>query len=117
MLDDGDLGGVDHRLDEAGAAAGNDDVDDATEGAEGRDGFAVREGKERDGFGGQASGAQAGRERLRQRDIRVNRFAAAAEHATVAGLQTEGGGVDGDVRARFEDDGNEADGDAAANDA
>ena len=52
VLDDGDLGGVDHRLDEARAAAGDDDVDDAAEGSERRHGFAVGEGKQRNGFGG-----------------------------------------------------------------
>ena len=117
VLDDGDLGVIDHRLDEAGSAAGDDDVDDAAQGAEGGHGFAVGEGQERDGLGGQAGGAQAGRERLRQRDVRVDRLAAAAEHAAVAGLQAEGGGVDGDVGTRFEDDGDEADRDAAADDA
>ena len=61
--------------------------------------------------------AQAGGEGFREGEIGVDRFAAAAEYAAVAGLQTEGGGVDGDVGTRFEDDRDEADRDAAADDA
>ena len=43
VLDDGDLRGIHHRLDQTGAAPRDDDVNNPAEGAEGRNSFTVGE--------------------------------------------------------------------------
>ena len=100
MTGHGRLG--DHGLDEVGAAARDEQVDQAAGGHQRADG-AVAALEEADGVGGQALAREA---RAQHRDggaVGVGGGAAAAQDDGVAALEAEAGGVDGDVGAGLVD--------------
>src|SRR5574344_165324 len=92
-----------HRADEPLAAAGNRDVDEADAADELRDGGMV---EDRDELNGIANVRL--RDCGRERPVGLDRLLAAAQDHRVAGLEAQRRGVDEDVGAALEDDGDDA---------
>ena len=117
MLDDGDGGVLRDETDETLAAAGDDAVDERVELQQRVERGAVGGGDELYGVGGQAGVGEGAGDERGERGVGVEDFLAAAEDGGVAGFEAQDGAVDGDVGARFVDDADDADGDAAFGDA
>ena len=106
-------GGVGHhRADEAGPAAGDEDIHVLVELHQGQGGFPGGVLDELDGIGGQAAGAQALPQSGDDGHIGADGFLAAPEDHGVARLDAQGGGVGGDVGAGLINDAHHAQGDA-----
>ncbi|MNF10570.1 hypothetical protein D3C80_2115500 [compost metagenome] len=84
MLDQGHAGFLRQARDQALAAPGHDDVDMLGHGDELAHGGAVGGGHDLHGFRGQAGSGQAGLHHAAQGDVRVQRFAAAAQDGGIA---------------------------------
>ena len=104
-FDDGDDGIFHHVRDQAGAAARDDDIDQAARGDE----FLHRLARARiEQLNRARRHAGYGSKNFRQRLIAVRGLFAAAKHDRVAGFEAEHGGVNGDVGARFVHNANHA---------
>ena len=106
-LDDGHGRLGDDGLDEVGAAARDEQVDQAAGGHQGADG-AVAALEEADGVRGQALALERVAQHGDDGAVGVGGGAAAAQDDGVAGLQAEAGGVDGDVGAGLVDHADDA---------
>ena len=109
VLDDGDARLGDDGLDQAVAAARDDEIDELVLAAEEGNEGAVGIVDQLDGALGQCFAVA---ERGDEGAVGVDGFLAAAQDGGVAGLEAEDSGVDGDVGAGLVDDGDDADGDA-----
>ncbi len=111
-LDDGDRGLLDDRTDQGGAAARDEDVDQAAGPHQLPYGVAALARDELHRVGGEARAADGVAQDPDQGGVGGVRGGGAAQQDRVAGLQAEGGGVHGDVGAGLVDDADHAEGDA-----
>ena len=106
-LDHRHLAVADHRVDQAGAAAGDQHVHQAA-GRHQLGGHLPGAGDQLDRIGRQVGVGQPLAERLDDRGVRVGRRGGSAQQCRVAGLQADAPGVGRHVRARLVDDADHA---------
>ena len=116
VLDHRDARVLGDEADEPLAAARDAQVDQLVEHDELRDRFTIGDRYELDGFGRQLRGGEPGLHRAKQRAIGLERLAAAAQDARVAGLEAQRGGIGRDVGPRLVDHRDHAERDPHARD-
>ena len=104
----GTVDSCDDRADQGGAAARDEHVDEAAGAHQLPYGLAALARHELDGVGGQAGAADGVAQDPYEGGVGLVRGGRAAQQDRVAGLQAEGGGVDGDVGAGLVDDADDA---------
>ncbi len=109
VLDDGHLGIAADALDQALAAAGDDDVHVLRHGDEVPHGFAVGGLHELHGIAGQAGLLERLLHKAREGPIGIDGLGTAPQNAGVAALDAQRGGLDGHVGAAFVDHAEDAD--------